>query len=113
MSPAGVLNLCFCVNGTGTPYLDLSDYHCVTWPLCSYPWHSASARSPTHQVLFFTSSVISLFFTLWPRSIILVRFILWINSQGLCERSAQCPRIAQNVDHSDSSPKRHARTGDK
>jgi hypothetical protein len=31
-------------------YVDLSDYHCVTWPLCGCPWRSASALSPTHLV---------------------------------------------------------------
>jgi hypothetical protein len=63
-------------------YVDLSDYHCVTWPLCGCPWHFASALSPTHLVLLCTSSAITLFFVLWPRSIVLVRIILWINSQG-------------------------------
>jgi hypothetical protein len=63
-------------------YVDLSDYHCVTLPHCGCPWHSASARSPTHLVLFFTSSAVTLFSILWARSIALVRFILWINSQG-------------------------------
>jgi hypothetical protein len=29
-----------------------------------------------------TSSAITLFFILWNRSIVLVRIILWINSQG-------------------------------
>jgi hypothetical protein len=59
-------------------YVDLSDYHCVTWPLCGRPWSSALALSPTHLVFLCTSSAITLFFILWPRSIVLV----WINSQG-------------------------------
>jgi hypothetical protein len=30
MSSASILNLRFCVNGIGIPYLNLNDYHCVT-----------------------------------------------------------------------------------
>jgi hypothetical protein len=57
-------------------YVDLSDYNCVTWPLCGCPWRSASALSLTYLVLLCTSSVITLFFILWPKSIVLVRIIL-------------------------------------
>jgi hypothetical protein len=65
-----------------SPASALSDYHCVTWPLCGCPLRSASALSPTHLVLLRTSSAITLFFILCPRSIVLVKIILWINSQG-------------------------------
>jgi hypothetical protein len=57
-------------------YVDLSYYHCVTWSLCRCPWPFASAPSPTHLVLLCTSGAITLFFILWPRSIVLVRIIL-------------------------------------
>jgi hypothetical protein len=58
------------------PYVVLSDYNCVTWPICGCSRRFASVLSPTHLILLCTSSAITIFFILWPRSIVLVRFIL-------------------------------------
>jgi hypothetical protein len=41
---------------------------------------------PHPLVLLCISSDITLFFILWHMSIVLVRFILWINSQGILRK---------------------------
>jgi hypothetical protein len=86
-------------------------------PLCRPQWlslcHLASVRSPTQLVLFLTNSVITLFFILWPRSTLLTRLSCELIVNGYWERTAQCARIAQKADHTASSPRRHATTGDK